>query len=733
MIICLVTFIHMDGHGNHQHPSDSLLMKLASPSLNSLQKFQILNELTRINWKVSSAKSITYGKEGLELANSISNDSCRIEIMQNLGVAYYYATSFEVALSYFFQALALAAGRDDLASTALLYNSIANVYLATYMYDKALNYYQKSLEIRKKMNDKKGMSANYINISRLYGQTGRNKESWNYLEMAISLLGEIKDSARLSTAYNNLGQSYYNNKDYQHALEFNRKALMISHKLDQPWEISYILNSMGEVYLDQNRYDSALISFEMGLKQARKINSLDVVLYSYRNLTKYYSAVGNYKAFLDAFTKYNAVRDSIFTSQVNNSIAEMQVKYETESKEKENALQKLEINRQRNLRNSFIFISIIILIAVVVLFYRYRAKRKQSVLLEKMVGARTSELRKSEQLYRTLIDTMPDAVIHTNIHGVIQYISDHTAKLFLIQEIGEMLETTLEMWVAESDRTRFIKFSGNPDAATAEIDNQFMFLTKTGIGFPGEIKMTLQKNPDGMATGWIAVIRDITERKLFERRILKNTIETEERERTRFSEDLHDGLGPLLSTVKIHLELIRSRYDQREEQEKFIRLANELLDEAIRSTKEIANNLAPNVLNDFGLLEALSVYIDKINRLEAVRITFNSTDFKLRHHREIETAIYRIAFELINNTLKHANAGQIEIKISDLTDFIEFTYADNGIGMNWLEVNSRRSKGLGLPNIISRVKSLNGEYDIKTSPGDHFQIGIRIPFTTTKI
>lgn len=247
----------------------------------------------------------------------------------------------------------------------------------------------------------------------------------------------------------------------------------------------------------------------------------------------------------------------------------MQVKYETEAKEKENAIQKLEINRQRNLRNSFIFISFLILACVVILFYLYRIKRNQSALLEVKVNERTRELRESEQ------------------------------------------------------------------------------------------------------------------------RILRNTIETEERERARFSEDLHDGLGPLLSTVKIHLELIRSRSDNREDQEKYIRLANELLDEAIRSTKEIANNLVPNVLNDFGLLEALSVYIEKINRMGTITIRFTSEGLEIRPNKDVETAIYRIGFELITNTLKHAKATQVEIRIGEADGFLEFGYSDNGIGMNWTEFNSR--------------------------------------------
>ncbi len=572
-----------------------------------LARLHHLNELTRNQWKVSTPMSLKYGQEALQLAKSTRNDSCLTEIMHNLGVAYYYAASFEMALKYFYDALDIANRRHDHESEAMIYNAIANVYLATNLHKYSLGFYLKSLEIRQKLNDRKGMAANYINISRLYSQTGKKNEAWNYLNKAILLLEETGDSARLSTAYNNLADLYSNDGNFQEALVLNRKAYLISVKLGLPWEISYILNSLGQVYLELQQYDTAYRCFAAGLDYARRIQSLDMAMFSYRNLTRYYSATGNYREFLKAFGYYNAVRDSIFSTQINNSIAEMQVKYETESKEKENALQKLEISRQRGLRNYFLFTSVLILILVVILFNRYRIKRRQSVMLESMVEERTADLRKSEQ------------------------------------------------------------------------------------------------------------------------RVLRTTIETEERERARFSGDLHDGLGPLLSTVKIHLELIRSRAGNGEEQEKYIRMAGELLDEAIRSTREIANDLVPNILNDFGLVDAVRAYIEKINRIGSVKVDFSSIGIDQRPGREIEKALYRIVLELINNTLKHSGATLVMIRMEERGDSLLFDYSDNGRGLHLEQVSRANPSGLGIPNIISRIKSLNGRFHLDSEPGKPFGIRITIP------
>ena len=159
---------------------------------------------------------------------------------------------------------------------------------------------------------------------------------------------------------------------------------------------------------------------------------------------------------------------------------------------------------------------------------------------------------------------------------------------------------------------------------------------------------------EGSAKGMIAVLRNITDRKLLEQRILRNTIETEERERVRFSEDLHDGLGPLLSTVKIHLELISARMGDPQEQSKFIKMTDDLLQESIKSTSEIANNLLPNLLNDFGLIEALSVYVGKINKTNTIHIDLYVPEKVSRLPRNYEVALYRVICELINKNLKNA-------------------------------------------------------------------------------
>ncbi|MDP3444486.1 MAG: ATP-binding protein, partial [Ignavibacteria bacterium] len=137
-------------------------------------------------------------------------------------------------------------------------------------------------------------------------------------------------------------------------------------------------------------------------------------------------------------------------------------------------------------------------------------------------------------------------------------------------------------------------------------------------------------------------------------------------------------------------------------------------------TREIANNLTPNLLNDFGLIEALSVYVEKINKTNTVLINFRVDTSFPDLPKQTEVALYRVICELINNTLKHASASKIIISLLKDEKQIEVMYSDNGIGFDVQKMLSSPSKGLGLSNIISRVKSISGNCTFTSEPGHHF-------------
>jgi len=217
---------------------------------------------------------------------------------------------------------------------------------------------------------------------------------------------------------------------------------------------------------------------------------------------------------------------------------------------------------------------------------------------------------------------------------------------------------------------------------------------------------------------------DITEKKkIYNRNIVKAIIMTEEKEKTNFSKELHDGLGPLLSTVNLYLQGLE-RPKSKEMQHEIILKAEHVLEEALISLAEISNKMSPHLLSEYGLTSAIQGFIKKFERTSEITINFNS-NLKRRFELEIEAALYRVLIECIHNTLKHAKATCIDIDISDCDKKLYIKYKDNGIGFKILE-SIQEQKGLGLNNMENRIAGIGGIVQMYSEPGQGVEYQIQI-------
>jgi signal transduction histidine kinase len=207
-----------------------------------------------------------------------------------------------------------------------------------------------------------------------------------------------------------------------------------------------------------------------------------------------------------------------------------------------------------------------------------------------------------------------------------------------------------------------------------------------------------------------------TERLRSEKRVINAIINTEENERKRFAKDLHDGLGPILSTVKMSLSALNDRIKDPSGMV-ILNNTNHLVNEAINTIKEISNNLSPHVLTNFGLSSAISAFTKKINQTKAVEIDFKSNMEAQRLENDKEVVIYRAVCELINNSILHSGASRIEIELNKHEKFITLQYYDNGRGFDTSTLSKEDTKGMGLSNIETRVKTVEGVFILESTPG----------------
>ncbi|MCX4262478.1 MAG: histidine kinase [Alistipes sp.] len=210
-------------------------------------------------------------------------------------------------------------------------------------------------------------------------------------------------------------------------------------------------------------------------------------------------------------------------------------------------------------------------------------------------------------------------------------------------------------------------------------------------------------------------------RRLLENRLMTAVLRTEERSRADFSRELHDGLGPLLSSAKMSLSALST--EKGGDSRTLIDNTMYVIDEAIRSLREISNNLSPHVLNNFGLARGIQNFIDKSCAMHSTAIEFKTNLRTERFDSNIEVILYRVVCELINNSLKHSGCSRIELALILCGDVLQLDFTDNGRGFSPREM---MDCGMGLSNINSRIGSLNGSFDIESRDGEGMHARVKV-------
>src|SRR6056297_2548157 len=211
---------------------------------------------------------------------------------------------------------------------------------------------------------------------------------------------------------------------------------------------------------------------------------------------------------------------------------------------------------------------------------------------------------------------------------------------------------------------------------------------------------------------------NIASLKRVERQMLTVSIETEEKERKRIAEDLHDSLGPLLSTIKLFINALKDSSIKPSKQKYLIDNTEKIINESIASVKNIAHNLLPHLLNDFGLDMAIQSFCNQLRQASEIKINYYSKDYPSDFNRKVEIMLFRIIKELLNNTLKHANASEININMYLGSKHLYIEYSDDGDGFVMDKLNIPINSKNGLVNVFNRINYINGEIDFKSELGE---------------
>ncbi len=209
-----------------------------------------------------------------------------------------------------------------------------------------------------------------------------------------------------------------------------------------------------------------------------------------------------------------------------------------------------------------------------------------------------------------------------------------------------------------------------------------------------------------------------------QRERLKIALDAQEQERRNIAQDLHDEVGSRLATLKLYVSSLTNHLKKSPASDKLKQEVFDIIHISLVDIRRLLRELSPRTLEQYGYVAAVEELVGKINATDQVSVTFECRKLVANLPKNIETGLYRITQELLNNTLKHADASEIVISVIPSGKVISFFYSDNGKGFDF----AAAKKGLGIGNVRSRVSVLEGQMEWFTKPGEGLEVTIEIPF-----
>jgi signal transduction histidine kinase len=202
-------------------------------------------------------------------------------------------------------------------------------------------------------------------------------------------------------------------------------------------------------------------------------------------------------------------------------------------------------------------------------------------------------------------------------------------------------------------------------------------------------------------------------------------LEAEEAERQRIAKDLHDGVGQMISAAKMNLSAVESGLNlQTAEQKLAFENIIQLVDDSCKEVRSVSHNMMPNALLKNNLAAAIREFIDKLDQ-RVIKVHLYAKGLEERLDLNIETILYRVIQECVNNVIKHSGADTLDITIIKEPAELTATIEDNGNGFDTSD--KEKFEGIGLKNMRTRVEYLKGTIDVDSAPGHGTVVALHIP------
>lgn len=331
------------------------------------------------------------------------------------------------------------------------------------------------------------------------------------------------------------------------------------------------------------------------------------------------------------------------------------------------------------------------------------------------------KLQRSEQRLRLIFENVEDYIATINEFGVFESIN----KVSHGHDEGDVVGSTIFDFYDNPDKKQYL----NDKFETLKSEGGKFELEDTYTG-PDGSKRTYSRKFIGIfhQQGFykaILIIRDVTSERDREYSVMNAVLRGQEQERKRLGAELHDGIGQVLSAIALQVSQIREQAitSENERVSNDLNLLNTNLQEAVREVRNISHGLMPEVLENFGLKEAINQTCRHLSDRSGIKIKFDHVDLEPRYDPLVEMNLYRITQELLTNVQKHAQCKNVFVSLMDHGSSLNLTVEDDGVGFN----PENDFKGIGLSNVYSRVGLMSGQIDVESDENSGTLINIDIP------
>lgn len=557
---------------------------------------------------------------------------------------------------------------------------IGSSYVFETKYPEAIKYYNEALREAESIHLYDEIANINNNLGTVFNESGSYTSAYIHLVAALDNYELAGTPEKRNGTLNNIGLTYLNLNNHKKALEYFELALDTSAQPKNPILASTILNNIALCYSNENKRSEALEVLNRSIALSKKHNNQYSLCISYKIMGDIYQKSGDFEKAFEAYTKSEGIAQE---GQLFQQIAFAKTGLGRVFLERGNIIEAqkvgLEVLEMAEAKNSNLL-------------------KTDAHFLLSMIYRKKNDYQKSLEHFQQHVALKEELNNNTIVNQIYDVELKHLDQLNNMQQL-------------EIDKK---------ELAISNKNNLLFLLSLVFLLLLIGLYLVYRNHQHKQAAKLRGAVIEMNKKRS------NAALEAEIRERKRIGQNLHDSLGYLLSLAGLQASVLHKKKNISDEKRtELLDSLMESIDEAFNEVRNISQNLSPSLLSERGLKGALQNISNRVNQSSKLRMTFDTFGLDDDLNGLIENVLYRTLQEIVNNTLKHADASELFVQLTQDEKEVNLIAEDNGKGFNYEMV--KNSSGMGLTNITSGIENLNGTIYIDAKAGRGTIISIIIP------